>query len=131
MLIEELFDKYNDIKQVYVIDINYDEREKFWLYLVNKDLGAVNAFGTIIGLATDNVHALIPGIKQKHRIPDTIGEDNDSFFKNEILYVEREDKKQLAFIIESSIHTLEVHEIKDNTFKTKEYNVITNGYYEY
>lgn len=131
MLIEDLFAKYNDIKQVYVLDIDYDEREKLWLYLENKDLAVSNIVGGIIGLATDNVHAIIPGIKQKHKFPDTIGEDNDSFFKNEILYVERENKKQLAFIIESSLHTLEVNDVTDNIFKTKEYNVITNGYYEY
>ena len=131
MLIENLFEKYNDIKQVYVLDIDQNEREKLWLYLENKDLATSNIVTGIIGLATDNIHSLIPGIKQTHKLPDGILEDNDSFFKNEILYVERENKKQLAFIIESSLHTLDVKDVKDNVFETKEYNVITNGYYVY
>jgi hypothetical protein len=131
MLIEELFDKYNDIKQVYVLDIDYNEKEKLWLYLENKDLGVANALGGVFALATSNVHALVPGIKQTHRFKDTTLDDNDSFFKNEILYVERENKKQLAFIVESAMHTLDVLDIKDKSFRTKEYNVVTNGYYEY
>jgi|688.fasta_scaffold2609594_1 hypothetical protein len=110
MLIEKIEEKYQDVKNIYVLDVENDIKEKYvrksryWWF--------ISAF-----MANETV-ALY-------------GYDNNAI-KNEILYVETKKKNFIAFIVnDETLATAKIKTIDGDTFHTNRGTLITNGKYAY